>query len=342
VIAALAVATATLAPRDERTLTLAGGDTTFLPAGVQRGFNVTAYTPDGFSDPLAQAAIAALPPTGTTHVAFTPTWYQETTTSSAIAPDPQKTVTDASLVAGLRQARAAGLDVVVKPHVDVIDGSFRGDIRPDDYDAWFADYRVLLLRYARIAQAAGAPLLVIGDELTGVQGDTERWPPLIAAVRRVFHGRLTYAANWDPGYAAVPFWDLLDDVGIDEYHPLDTGREEPTVAQLEAAWAPVAQQLQAAHDATGKPVILTEIGYPARRGAAAAPAAEDLEQPLDASAQARAYTAAYRVLRQLPFLAGIYWWEWAADSRTDRPEAGQGGYDPRDKPAASVVRNYSG
>jgi hypothetical protein len=331
-----------VAPHGERTLALAGGDTTFLPAGVQRGFNVTAYTPDGFSGPLAQNAVAALAQTGTTHAAFVPTWYQETATSSAIAPDPQKTVSDASLVAGLRQARAAGLDVVVKPHVDVMDGSFRGEIRPDDYDAWFADYRVLLLHYARIAQAAGAPLLVIGDELTGVQGDTERWPPLIAAVRQVFHGRLTYAANWDPGYAAVPFWDLLDYVGIDEYHPLDTGGDAPTVAQLEAAWAPVAQQLQAAHDATGKPVLLTELGYPARRGAAAAPAAEDATQPLDPAAQARAYTAAYRVLRRLPFVAGIYWWEWAADSRTDRPDAGQGGYDPHGKPAEAVVRDYSG
>lgn len=74
-----------------------------------------------------------------------------------------------------------------------------------------------------------------------MQGDTVRWPPLIAAVRRRFTGPLTYAANWDPGYKAVPFWSLLDYVGIDEYHPLRTVSETPSVdssSQHGDRWSP--------------------------------------------------------------------------------------------------------
>lgn len=328
-------------PGAQAGLTLVRADESFLAPGVQRGFNVTAFTPLGFSGVAATGALRSLAATGTTHAAFVPTWYQPTISSDTVAPDAGKTVTDASLIAGLTAAKAAGLQVVVKPHVDVADGTFRGLIRPADYDVWFASYQAMLLHYAAIAQAAGAPLFVIGDELTGVQGDTVRWPPLIAAVREVFTGELTYAANWDPGYKAVPFWNLLDYVGIDEYHPLDTGTDTPTVDQLQDAWAPVVAELRAAHEDTGKPVLLTELGYPSRQGSAAAPAAEDVGRPVDKRGQARAYTAALRTLRRLPYIAGIYWWEWATDARDHEADGGSGNYNPCGKPAARVVSDYS-
>ncbi|WP_354698401.1 hypothetical protein DSM112329_04076 [Paraconexibacter sp. AEG42_29] len=329
-------------PSEQVDVSLVTADESFLAPGVHRGFNVTAYTPLGFSGPGATQALQALAATGSTHAAFVPTWYQPTIASNEMAPDADKTVSDASLVAGLQAARAAGLQVVVKPHVDVADGTFRGLIRPADYDVWFAAYREMLLRYARIAQTAGAELFVIGDELTGVQGDTVRWPPLIAAVREVFKGKLTYAANWDPGYKAVPFWKLLDYVGIDEYHPLVTGTDTPTAKQLQAAWAPLVDELRAAHEETGKPLLLTELGYPSRRGSTAAPAGEDFGRPVDARGQARAYTAAYRALRGLPYVAGIYWWEWPTDARDHEADGGAGNYTPRGKSAERVLRDFSG
>lgn len=323
-------------------VSLGRADTSFLAPGVDRGFNVTAYQPEGFSGDGVAKAVAVLRDTGSTHAAFVPTYYQPSPTADAVAPDPQKTVTDASLEHGLKAARDAGLQTVLKPHVDVLDGSFRGLIRPADNDAWFASYTRMVVHYATLAQAAGVTTFVVGDELTGVQGDRERWAAVIAAVRAVFKGRLTYAANWDPGFQAVPFWDLLDAVGIDEYRPLATPTDTPTVAQLLAAWAPLVADLKAAHDTTGKPVLLTEIGYPARRGATASPATEDTGAAADPQAQARAYEAAYRALRGLPFLAGIYWWELAADARSHDTFGDTAGYGPAGLPAEAVVRDFSG
>jgi hypothetical protein len=322
--------------------TLAAADDSFLPPAVQRGMNVTAYNDRGFSGPGARTALRRLAATGATHAALVPTWYQPDIGSSDIRPDPEKSPTDESLREGIREARAAGLEPVVKPHVDVRDGTFRGLIRPADYDTWFAAYTRMLVHYAEIAQEASAPLFVIGDELTGVQGDRERWPPLIAQIRRVFKGKLTYAANWDPGYKAVPFWNLLDYVGIDEYTPLPTPTDTPTVDELVAAWAPVAQTLRDAHAETGKPVLLTELGYPARRGGTQKPASEDVTKPVDPVGQARAYEAAFRVLRVLPFVAGIYWWDWATDDRSEEPDGGAGSYHPAGKPAERVLRDFSG
>lgn len=321
--------------------TLLHADTTFLAPGFQRGFNVTAYNEAGFSGPGGRRAIRQLAATGTQYAALVPTWYQPDIRSSDIAPDDFKTPTDASVLEGIRNIKAAGMIPVLKPHVDVRDGTFRGLIRPDDYDTWFAAYRRMLLQYATIAQRAGAPLLVIGDELTGVQGDRQRWPPLIAAVRRLYKGKLTYAANWDPGYKSVPFWNLMDYVGIDSYHPLKTAGPNPSVQEIQTAWAPVVEDLRAAAKETGKPLLLTEIGYPARRSALANPAAEDSDEPVDQALQARAYEAAYRVLRALPFVAGIYWWDWGTDSRADQPNRGPGSYIPTGKPAERVVHAFS-
>ncbi len=341
VVAAVAVAVVLVRPSTVPA-TLVSGDTTFLRPAVQRGMNVTAYDDLGFSGPRMRDAIRRLASTGTTHAALVPTWYQPDVGSSDLRPDAEKSPSDASLREGIAQVRAAGMQPVIKPHVDVRDGSFRGLIRPADYDAWFAAYSVMLLHYAAIAQEVGAPLFVVGDELTGVQGDRERWPPLIAKVRAVFKGRLTYAANWDPGYKAVPFWNLLDYVGLDEYTPLATTGDTPTVDELVAAWGPVQRTLRAAHEETGKPVILTEVGYPARLGGTQGPAAEDETRPVDPRGQARAYEAAFRVLRRLPFIAGIFWWDWATDDRSGRADGDAGSFDPAGKPAERVLRDFYG
>lgn len=322
--------------------TLVTPDTAFLAPDVQRGVNLTAYNALGFSGPATQAAVKRLAATGATHAALVPTWYQPDIASSDLRPDVAKTPSDASLMAGVRALKAAGMTPVIKPHVDVLDGSFRGLIRPTDYDTWFAAYTGMLVHYAQLAQSVGAPLFVIGDELTGVQGDRDRWPPLIAKIRAVFKGKLTYAANWDPGYKSVPFWNLLDYVGIDDYTPLKTATDTPTVDELVAAWAPAAQTLRDANAETGKPVLLTEIGYPARLGATQKPAAEDTSRPVDPQGQARAYEAAFRVLRALPFVAGIYWWDWATDDRTLAADGGAGSYDPAGKPAERVLRDFTG
>ena len=118
-----------------------------------------------------------------------------------------------------------GLQVAIKPHVDVVDGTFRGEIQPSDRAAWFESYGNLVDRYAALAQQANADVFVIGTELTtmtGSDGDTEAWRELIQRARSAFDGRITFAANWVQGAQTIDFWDDLDYVGIDAYMPLKT------------------------------------------------------------------------------------------------------------------------
>ena len=174
---------------------------------------------------------------GTELVALTPTWYMDTADSSAISADPAKTSTDASVLAAARQAEELGLDVMIKPHVDVRDGTFRGEIQPADRAAWFADYQAIVDRYATLAERAGAQTFVVGTELTSMSSDEATWRALIADARQRFGGSVTFAANWVDGAERINFWDALDAIGIDGYMPLGTD-PDPTVGDLVRDWGP--------------------------------------------------------------------------------------------------------
>jgi len=163
------------------------------------GMNVTAYSADAYGAPSASRSLTDLRATGTNHVALVPFWYMASITSSTVAPDRLQTPTDASLLQARSTARGLGLNVVLKPQVDVRDGAFRGDIRPASVEAWFASSAAMVDHYADLATQGGAQTLVVGDELTSMASDTTRFEALIAGVRRRFHCRLTFAANWVQG-----------------------------------------------------------------------------------------------------------------------------------------------
>ena len=97
------------------------------------------------------------------------------------------------------------------------------------------------------------------------------WDELIAAVRAVYSGELTYAANFDQ-YRAVGFWPSLDLIGINAYFPLRAhpiGSADPSALEpeLEASWRRILGEIRAFGAEAGAgdvPVLFTEIGYTSR------------------------------------------------------------------------------
>jgi hypothetical protein len=294
--------------------------------------NLTSYEADGYLAPAVPASLRALRDLGTTDVAVVVTWYVNGRTGSDVAPDPLKSPTPGAVLAALRQVQALGMRASVKPLVDATDGTFRGDLAPRDRPAWYRSYARLLDECAVLARAAGADTLVVGTELKALSGDTTAWRDLIARARRSFGGQLTYGANWVDEAEGIRFWDALDAVGVDAYMPL-ASVDDPTVAQLQEAWAPYRDRLAALHRAWRKPVLFTELGYPSRQGAARLPGREGTGAP-DPRPQARAYEAALRAFRGIPWFRGIFWWDWPAGDAPSDP----GSYTPRGKPAADLLR----
>ncbi|MBK5111009.1 MAG: hypothetical protein JJE10_06525 [Thermoleophilia bacterium] len=296
------------------------------------GLNLTAYTSDGYSE--ADGELAQIKALSSTAVTLVPTWYMPSPDSSEVRQEKGKSPNDDSLYRAIDAARNAGLKVILKPHVDVLDGTFRGDISPSDRAAWFRSYRDFIDRYAWIAADVGADLYVVGTELKGVSGEDAEWRSLIRSVREKFSGALTYAANWDE-VESIQFWDALDLIGADAYYPLSAEGETPTEGDLLAAWRPIVDQLKGLSEQWERPVILTEIGYPSQAGATAHPWEVREGEAPDQAAQALAYEAAFKAFAGAEWLEGINWWSWRADLAPDEDPPVD--YSPEGKEAEVVL-----
>jgi hypothetical protein len=303
------------------------------------GFNLTAYTADGYSGVDVKADLTRLKELGSNAVVLVPTWYMAGPDSIRIEPEPQKTPSDASLESAIETARQIGLEVVLKPHVDVLDNSFRGDIQPSDRAAWFSSYGEFVSHYADIAAASDVKVFSVGTELKSLSADTEPWKSVIASVRGRYDGELTYAANWDEVFQ-VQFWDQLDMIGVDAYYPLSQEGEVPTADSLAAAWQPNVDGLEALSRQWGVPVLLTEIGYPSQRGSTAHPWEVREGDPADQSIQALAYQAAYDAFEGRSWLRGMLWWSWRADPKSAEDAAIE--YTPEGKEAESTFSDAVG
>ena len=230
---------------------------------------------------------------------------------------------------GLRQviadAHAAGLKVLVKPHLWSRDFSgpnakWHGDIFMNsdaDWAEWFAQYGDYILAQARLAQATHAEAFCIGVEYGGTVAQEARWRKLIADVRAVYAGKLTYAASFAE-WQRVAWWDALDCIGIDAYFPVATSRKAGE-AELRAGWAKVYAELEPFVRRSGKQVCFTELGYSASADAGKTPWAYDVVDE-DPEYQARLYKVALEEAAKRDWVVGAFLWKWF----TSDPPAGAG------------------
>ncbi len=156
----------------------------------------------------------------------------------------------------VRRMRAAGMKIFWKPHLGYW-GSFdwRGSIEfGSDEASWsrfFAGYRDFIVDQARFAERHGVELFAVGIEYESTMHRERDWRAVIAAVREVYSGRITYAANWD-GLRRVPFWDAVDVLGVHAYFPL-ADEDWPSAEALEAGWTRHLNELEGLASEHGKP-----------------------------------------------------------------------------------------
>jgi len=256
---------------------------------------------------------------------------------------------DAGLLYTARLARQHGIRSLLKPHLWVRGrSSWPGDVdmaSPADWDAWFASYAGFLLHYAQVAEAGHFDALCIGTELLHATAPAheQAWRGLVRQVRRVYHGPLTYAANWSGEYQQIRFWDALDYVGIQAYFPLSTAANPPLDTLLRG-WQPHLRALAAWQKKIKKPVVFTEIGYKTTPDAAARPwewpdqmAAFDAP---DEATQARCYEALFRACWGLPWLKGVFTWKWYPGLAADGPARRHADFTPQHKPAEAVLARW--
>ena len=311
-------------------------------APFMHGLTLAGLTGTDFAERRAGRLVESSAAAGADWVSIAPGWYQETRGASRIRPDPIRTPPDDDIHSLIDRAHAAGLRVMLKPFLESDDGVWRGDVRPADPTAWFADLASMTHHYAEIAESSGADLFCLGTDLGFSEAAlATEWRSLIVDVRRRFNGPLTYAASHAAssglgGYADVPFWDDLDFIGVNAYFPL--ADRLISHAQLADAWNVWLEEIEKwrADRKLDRPVIFTELGYRSTATAATQPRAADPVKPheVDPDLQANLYTAFFGLPYRQEALQGVFWWRWDPDN-TDAKGAA---FPPNGKPAEAVLR----
>ena len=319
-------------------------------APTHLGVSYSAWDKD-LNDPATAAqldqSLDDLVHTGATWVALNVFEFQDTLLSTTIAADPSLWSTDdLSVARAVQEMHDRGLKVLLKPMVDVKSPNYpwRGWIPPSP--GWFAGYTGFISGWAAKADALGVDAFSIGCEFRTIVQNT---PPedlrdavsaMIGAIRAAgYAGPLTYSANHD-SYQDVPFWDLMDFVGIDAYFPSGLGTADPTLAQLEDAWAGIADDIEAwlydpGLDLPDK-VVFTEIGCSKWDGCSELPNEAQPSATLDTAEQADFYLASLRETWSREWMDGYFWWIWDTEpGGADWNNFRFAGY-----PAQGVVRGF--
>jgi hypothetical protein len=294
-------------------------------------------------------------------------------------------VSDAEIRHAIDLARQNKLRVILKPVVNCRDGTWRAWIKffrpvtdeerargitghrdvwrdepefvdglvPDDrqWDAWWDHYSRYILHYARIAQESNVEMLCLGCEMSSTEGFEDRWRKLIADVRAVYDGTLTYNSNHGREHD-ITWWAAVDAIGISAYYavpPADGVDEEEALLQatplreIIAELQTIKPKLAALSATWQRPILFIETGVISARGAARFPWSHGLdphEHPTDQQEQANYYQAMFEVFYKEPWFKGYAWWDWPARLYPKDHAPHHRGFCVYGKQAERVVREW--
>ncbi len=216
-------------------------------------------------------------------------------------------------------AKEAGMKILLKPHLWLhrTGDAWRSDLDMQssaDWDLWFENYTNWILHYARFAEEHQIEALCIGTELASTTlAFPEQWESMIAKIRKVYSGKLTYAANWYKEYEHIAFWGDLDFIGIQAYFPL-SNKKNPSLKDLNNGWDKYMREMESVSRKFDKPIVFTEVGYRNTADAAKEPWTwpEEMDDTvvLSDAMQTKCFTAFFNTVWNEPWFDGAFIWKW--------------------------------
>jgi T5SS/PEP-CTERM-associated repeat protein len=344
-----------------------------------KGMSYTSFNnPADLTTAASDQSIANMKTLGVDTVALNVWWFQSDVHQNTMAPSIGSAMT-ATYVADVQHAidtiHAQGMKVLLKPMLDVSDGTWRAYINPSQPDTWFGydatnpfvnsgtaplagSYGAFIDTMANLAETNKdtVKMFSIGCELNNMENSAndQRWNNLISNVRTHYSGPLTYSANWstagaspkDPitvggGYNTIHWWNQLDEIGIDAYFPV-SNTSNPTEAQLQSNWVNQANSIQSwrsNNSLTNERVVFTETGYASYDGTSVTPYASASSQAVDEQEQADAYQAQLAAMSGYDWWDGSFWWNWETSPNSDTANS----YSPQNKLVQDILAsNYGG
>ena len=168
--------------------------------------SLTSFNPTDLASATTQQSIANMKTLGVDTVALNFWWYQSSVTANTMAAAANSS-TIASVQSAIDTIHGLGMKVLLKPMLDVSDGTWRAYINPTQPDTWFGydatnpftsastaplvgSFGNFIDTFADIAQTKGVEMLSIGCEMNNMENATNstRWTNLINNVRTHYTG----------------------------------------------------------------------------------------------------------------------------------------------------------
>ncbi|MDX2247788.1 MAG: glycoside hydrolase TIM-barrel-like domain-containing protein [Bacteroidia bacterium] len=297
---------------------------------------------NGYGSEMAHESLSRLQSLGTNAISLIPyTGTREVKTPSTFGFSQfAGGENDASVVHAFHAARRMGMKTMLKPQVWVR-GGWPGDLEMQneaDWQRFFTEYRRWIRHYAMLAEIHEMDIFCVGVEFVKATiTHPEEWRTLIKDIRQIYHGPITYAANWGEEFEKLAFAESLDFIGLDCYYPL-SDKTTASKAELRAGFRKIADNIRKVSEKHNKPIVFTEVGFRSIESPWIQPHAEAGDSPYEETDQALCYQIVLETLKDQPWFLGLYWWKWP--SYLDHTHRDPTDYNPCGKEAEEVLKVF--
>ncbi|MFD0834260.1 glycoside hydrolase [Mariniflexile aquimaris] len=242
----------------------------------------------------------------------------------------------------IESLRKHHIKIMLKPQIWVWRGEFTGGIKMASEADWKQledSYSKYILEYANLAQEVHAEIFCIGTELESfIDHRPEYWKQLIVEIRKIYKGKLTYAANWNE-YDRTPFWGDLDYIGIDAYFPV-SDEKTPTLEACKNGWKVYKPVIKVFSESHKKPILFTEFGYRSVDYSGNEPWRSDRTMTVvNLEAQSNTTKALFEEFWNEDWFAGGFLWKWF-HNYTDAGGENDSQFTPQNKPAETIIKSF--
>ncbi|MDO5971858.1 glycoside hydrolase [Flavivirga aquimarina] len=238
----------------------------------------------------------------------------------------------------------SNIKVMLKPQIWIRRGAFTGFIEMNneaDWELLEKSYSKFILEYAQLAQEMKVEIFCIGTELEKfIENRPDYWHNLIIEVKKLYKGKLTYAANWDE-FKRTPFWNDLDYIGVDAYFPVSNSKT-PTVAECLEGWKTHKQTILELSNKNNKPILFTEFGYRSVDYSGKEPWKSDRSMiSVNMDAQTNTTQALFETFWREDWFSGGFIWKWYHNHEASGGEQNSR-FTPQNKPVEDLIKTHYG
>ena len=259
---------------------------------------------------------------------------QDTSQSVEIDYTGAHMVSDHELIAMINYAQSLGLQVILKPMVNVRNGTWRAFINFFEHDVpcepkwseWFASYTLYQAHYARLAELTQCKMLIVGCEMVQSEHREQEWRNLLSVVRKHYQGLISY--NTDKYQEdRINWWDAVDVLSSSGYYPIND-------------WEQQLSRIEKVVTKHNKPFFFAEAGCPSRSGSALLPNKWDLIGAVNLDEQASYYQTMFEKTKDKTWIKGFGLWDWSTLLDQQNQALVNGGYSVLGKPAEKIIRDF--